>query len=259
VCSAGRTRPGVWTRLGVTLLAVAVLPACVHDRSRAAGPTTPPATSAPPVSTTATDSTDAPDFSEPFDNNDNDWPTRSAGAGAALAVTGGGYRVALPAGSSRFIRPGALAQRSDVRGDVSVAGTVSVLAGQTYAVGLACRLNPVDGQYYLGRLSESGTSAIVRGERGRGERILRSTWISPSPLGAGRPVRLVVLCSETAGTLRVTVLVNGAVAIRADDPAPLPENPPGIFAAAGRRTPSSVFGWDDVRVSPPQTTGAPKR
>ena len=189
------------------------------------------------------------DFFESFDSNDNDWPTRSDPDGTKLAVSGGRYLITLPAGSIRYIRPAALAQRSDVRRSVSVTGKVSVVSGKTYAYGLACRMSPSDKQYYIGRLFENGTSAIIRREKGKGERILKSSRANPISLPQGEPVQLVLLCGEKNGSMQLSLTVNGQVAVQADDSNPLPENPPGVYAVAGLDTKTSTFAFDDILVS----------
>ncbi len=189
-------------------------------------------------------------FSDSFDNNDNDWPSRTDPDGTKLAVVDGQYRVTLPASRIRYIRPAALAAREDLRSNVSVTGTVQAVEGRTYAFGMACRMNPLDKQYYVGRLFQDGTSALIRREKGKDERILRSSRAHPITLSDGRPVQLTLLCSEKNGKMDLTLTVDGQIAVQADDPTPLPPNPPGIYTVAGLDTPTSTFAFDDIQVSP---------
>lgn len=236
-------------QFGAAMAAAGLLAACGGGSDGPSTPTAAPSSAAPSDSPSATPSAEE-EFFESFDNNDNDWPTRSDPDGTKLAITGGNYQVTLPAGSIRYIRPAALAQREDVRKNVSVTGKVRVLGGKKYAFGLACRMSPSDKQYYLGRLFEDGTSAIIRREKDKGERILRSSRANPIDLTAGEPVQLVVLCGEKDGKMTVTLTVNGKQAVTADDPQPLADNPPGIYAVAGLDTPNSAFSFDDILVSP---------
>jgi hypothetical protein len=244
-------------RLGTALLVAGALVSCGSGSStpkadlRTGSVPTPtsvgPSASAPPSADTR--------FFDGFDNNDNDWPTRTAPDGTTIAVTGGGYQVTLPARNTHYIRPAALAARDDLRSGVSVTGTVRAVSGKTYAVGLACRLSPSERQYYAGRLLQDGTSELVRREKGAGERILDDSHanpihLPPIHLTQGRPVRLVLFCGEKEGTMDLRLTVNGDVAVQAEDPRPLPENPAGIYAVAGAESPTSTFTFDDVVVEP---------
>lgn len=235
-------------RLGIALLAAGVLAAC-GGGSRTHQASATPAPSSVGPSASASPSPAAP-FTDSFDNNDNDWPTRTDPDGTKLAVTDGTYQVTLPAGSIRYIRPAALAAREDVRSGVVVRGKVQALEGRTYAFGLACRMNPLDKQYYVGRLFQDGSSALIRREKGKGEHILRGSRANPVSLTVGRPVELVLFCGEKDGRMDLTLTVNGQVAVQADDPTPLPPNPPGIYTVAGLQTPRSTFAYDDILVSP---------
>lgn len=235
-------------RLGTALLAGGALVACGGGSSK-------PQASAPPASASATPSASASPsaddrFFDSFDNNDNDWPSRTDPDGTKLEVADGEYRVSLPAGSIRYIRPAALAARDDVRSGVSVTGKVQALEGKTYAFGMACRMDPSDKQYYVGRLFQDGTSALIRREKGGGERILKASRANPIDLADGRPVQLVLFCGEKDGKLDLTLTVNGSVAVQAEDSSPLPPNPPGIYTVAGLDRPSSTFAFDDILVSP---------
>jgi hypothetical protein len=225
----------------------AVLAACGggSSPSKPAIATTPPAATPSPSASPGSE----PDFFEAFDNNDNDWPTLSDRDGTKIAIVGGEYRTTLPAGSIRYIRPAALAQRADVRHSVSITAKVRVLASQTWAAGVACRLSAPEQQYYLGRVFDNGTSALVRRVKGRGDRILRSSRANPIKLVEGQPIQLVLLCGETNGTMSLTLTVNGQVAVQADDPDPLPDNPPGLYVVAGLNTPTSTLAFDDILVS----------
>jgi hypothetical protein len=206
-----------------------------------------PSPSAPTVAAST-----EPPFVEPFDNNDNDWPLRADSDGTKLAITNGQYQVTLPAGSIRYIRPAALAQRSDVQHDVSMSAAVTVLDGTTFALGLACRINPLDKQYYLGRVFENGTTAVVRRAKGSGEQMLGSGQTTPIRPDPKTPIRLALTCGQKDGKVQLAFRVNDQPAGQAEDPAPLPDNPPGIYAVAGLTTRFATFGFDDVRVAPGQ-------
>jgi hypothetical protein len=235
-------------RLGTALLAAGALAACGGSSPSPQASPTPAASSAAP-SASASPSSDTR-FFESFDNNDNDWPTRTDPDGTKLAVTDGEYQVTLPAGSIRYIRPAALASRDDVRTGVSVTGKVQALGGKTYAFGLACRMSPSDKQYYVGRLFQDGTSALIRREKGKGEVILKASRANPIDLSESRPVQLVIFCGEKEGKMDLTLTVNGEVAVQAEDATPLPPNPPGIYTVAGLDSPTSTFAYDDILVSP---------
>lgn len=241
-------------RLGAAVVAALAVAACGNNDSpkpAASGTAAPPPSSAAPsasASASAAPSSDE-DFFESFDSNDNDWPTRSDSDGTKLAVSGGEYRVTLPAGDIRYIRPAALANRSDVKNSVSITTKVRILSGTNYSVGLACRMNPSDKQYYIGRVFGDGTSAIVRREKDKGEHILRSSRANPVKLEEDSPIQLVLLCGEKDGKMSLAFSINGTLAVQADDSDPLPENPPGIYAVAGLNTPTSSFAFDDILVS----------
>jgi hypothetical protein len=49
--------------------------------------------------------------------------------------------------------------------------------------------------------------------------------------------------------MSLALSINDQIAVQADDPDPLPENPPGIYAVAGLNTPTSSFAFDDILVS----------
>lgn len=236
-------------RLGSAVVAMLALAACGSGKSTSPTPASPSSGPSPTASASPAGS-DGPGFVEPFDNNDNDWPMQSAPDGTKLAVADGEYRITLPAGSIRYIRPAALAQRTDVRRNIAISGKVTVISGKTYAYGLACRMSPSDKQYYIGRLFENGTSAITRREKGKGERILKSSRANPVTLAQGQPVQLELRCGEKAGSLQLALSVNGRTAVEVADPSPLPENPPGIYAVAGLDAVTSTFAFDDIRVGP---------
>lgn len=238
-------------RLGAAIIAALTMAACGNNGSpkAAAGAGAPPG-SAPGAAASAPNGSD---FVEPFDNNDDDWPIRSDSDGTRLAVTNGEYEVTLPSGNIRYIRPAALADRQDLQSDVSVSSKVRVLDGTSYSVGLACRMDPADKQYYIGRVFRDGSSALVRREKGKGEFILRNSQANPVRVEPGGvPLQLVLLCGEKNGTMSLSLSINGTVTVQADDPTPLPDNPPGIYAVAGLNTPTSSFAFDDIRVGPYQ-------
>jgi hypothetical protein len=237
-------------RLGAAVLAALAVAACGSSNSpkpasSPAGPT--PVNSNPSAGPSATGA----DFFDSFDDNHNDWPTRSDPDGSRLTVTGGEYDVRLPAGDIRYIRPAALADRKDLQSSVSVTGTIKILEGSNYSVGLACRMSPQDKQYYIGRVFGDGTSAIVRREKDKGEHILRSSRANPITLQQGAPLQIVLLCGKKPdGSMTLALSINDRIAVQADDPKPLPENPAGIYAVAGLKTPTSSFTFDNIQVSP---------
>jgi hypothetical protein len=165
-------------------------------------------------------------------------------------VTGGAYQLALPAANRQYLRPAALFQREDVRTDVEVTADARVLQGEQYAIGVACRMVPSDKTYYAGRVFSDGTSAVVRRPKGQEETVLRSGKSDPAQLGLRRPVRLTLTCTEKNGAMHLELAVNGTVTVKADDPKPLPENPPGIYVATGLLSPQTTFVYDDFTVTP---------
>jgi hypothetical protein len=233
--------------LGTAIVGALVSAAACGGPSSAPGSTRPPATVVP--STTDAAAPDRPSFDETFGNNDEDWPNRTDPDGTSYAVTGGQYLVTLRAGSMRYIRPGALAQRADLRGDVAVSAQVRVPRGTGYAVGVACRLD-TSNNYYLGRLGGDGTSLIVRRADNGPEAVLANGPAQPPQLDPRVPVQLLLTCREQGGVMSVELTVDGRPRVWAVDPHPLPENPPGIYAAAGLSAPTSSFAFDNVSVRP---------
>ena len=115
--------------MAALLAAGAMAAACGNDSSPKAQPTAAPPSQPGSSAPTPSASPSADDFFESFDNNTNDWPERSDSDGTRLEVTGGQYRITLPAGSIRYIRPAALAQRDDVKQNVSITARVRALDG----------------------------------------------------------------------------------------------------------------------------------